>query len=692
MHDEDKTKIQLLSELRELRQQLDTQQAFSHSDRVKSAGVFEPSLEQCREFFINAPIGITTTSPEGQLLSANPAMARMFGYDSPDDLIKSVKGLTTQLYADLSDREEFLRLLEENDEVLNYECRGIRRDKSTLWISINASVVRDKNGQIIHYQSFLTDITERKLLEEEKNIITSEVFDLYENAPCGYHSLDKDGFFVRINATELSWLGYARDEIIGKKKFTDLLTAQSVETFKKNFPALTKHGYVNNLEFEMIRKDDTILPVILNATAVKDASGNYLMSRSTIFDITERKQTEEKLRESEEKHRRLFETMALGVVYHAADGTIISANPAAERILGLSLDQIRGMKSMDPRWKMIKEDGTAVPGSEHPAMISLRTAKTFGPVDRGVFHPDKDDYLWLSITAIPLFQTGETKPFQAYATFEDITARKQAEKALLKSQKIMAQAEELAGLGSWEWDITNDTWLLSDNWKRIHGVFDIQLTTPQILPIIHPDDRLAIGETLAKAAEEGKPYDIEHRIVRQDTGEIRYGRAKGIHELDDSGKPKALVGAVQDISARKRVEQQTEIRLKLIEYAANHSLNELVTMALDEIERFLNSSISFLHFVEPDQQTLSLQQWSTATIERFCTAEGKGLHYDIDLAGVWADCLRERQGMMHNDYTSLLHKKGLPDGHPEILREMVVPIKRQDEVVAIMCVGNKPEK
>ena len=81
---------------------------------------------------------------------------------------------------------------------------------------------------------------------------------------------------------------------------------------------------------------------------------------------------------------------------------------------------------MDPRWKMIEEDGTAIPGEDHPTMIALRTGETVGPVVRGVFHPDKNTHIWLSITAIPLYHSGETKPFQAYATFEDITERKQA--------------------------------------------------------------------------------------------------------------------------------------------------------------------------------------------------------------------------------------------------------------------------
>ncbi|MFN2267234.1 MAG: MASE3 domain-containing protein, partial [Desulfonatronovibrio sp.] len=141
------------------------------------------------------------------------------------------------------------------------------------------------------------------------------------------------------------------------------------------------------------------------------------------------------LRESEEKHRRLFETMAMGVVYHAFDGTIISANPAAEKILGLSLDQMQGKTSLDPRWKMIKEDGTEVQGPDHPAMITLRTGEIVGPVIRGVFHTGKNAHVWLSITSIPLFQPGEKKTFQVYATFENITERKLAEEVIAQSER-----------------------------------------------------------------------------------------------------------------------------------------------------------------------------------------------------------------------------------------------------------------
>ncbi|MFW5707021.1 MAG: PAS domain S-box protein, partial [Bacteroidota bacterium] len=136
-----------------------------------------------------------------------------------------------------------------------------------------------------------------------------------------------------------------------------------------------------------------------------------------------------------ERHRLLWKTMTLGVVYQAASGDILSANPAAEKILGLTTAQMQGKTSMDPRWRMIEEDGTPVQGHEHPTMVCLQTGKTIGPVTRGVYHPEKDCYVWLSIISIPLFREGEEKPYQAYATFEDITSQKKARERLRKSEE-----------------------------------------------------------------------------------------------------------------------------------------------------------------------------------------------------------------------------------------------------------------
>ena len=148
----------------------------------------------------------------------------------------------------------------------------------------------------------------------------------------------------------------------------------------------------------------------------------------------------EKLTSSEEKLRRMFETMVQGVVYQNADGHIFSANPAAERILGLTFDQMQGRTSMDPRWKSIHDDGSDFPGNKHPSIEALSTGREVHNVVMGIFNPLLDGYTWININAIPLFRSGESKPYQVYTTFEDITERRQAEekiKNLLYRQEVI---------------------------------------------------------------------------------------------------------------------------------------------------------------------------------------------------------------------------------------------------------------
>ncbi|MBU1565327.1 MAG: GAF domain-containing protein, partial [Proteobacteria bacterium] len=116
------------------------------------------------------------------------------------------------------------------------------------------------------------------------------------------------------------------------------------------------------------------------------------------------------------------------------------------------------------------------------------------------------------------------------------------------------------------------------------------------------------------------------------------------------------------VSVEELFQSLIEDRLSLIEYAASHTLEDLLTHALDKVERLTGSCIGFYHFVEADQKTLSLQQWSARTLKEFCKAEGNGLHYDMDKAGVWVDCLYQKKAVIHNDYASLPHKKGMPAG------------------------------
>ena len=148
---------------------------------------------------------------------------------------------------------------------------------------------------------------------------------------------------------------------------------------------------------------------------------------------------------------------------------------------------------------------------------------------------------------------------------------------------------------------------------------------------------------------------------------------------------------LKHVAENERVEGIMQVRLRLMQFAIGHTVDELLQATLDQIEALTGSTIGFFHFLEADQNTLRLQAWSTNTLQNMCNAEGKGSHYSVEQAGVWADCVRQRQPVIHNDYVSMPHRKGTPEGHTPIVREITVPILRDGQVVAILGVGNKPQ-
>ncbi|MBK9501575.1 MAG: PAS domain S-box protein [Leptospiraceae bacterium] len=143
-----------------------------------------------------------------------------------------------------------------------------------------------------------------------------------------------------------------------------------------------------------------------NERLLKEKNEEYLRL------IEELKYAKLKKEESESKHKFLFDNSPLGKIYQNANGEINDANRSAERILGLTLEQLQGLTSIDPRWKSIHEDGSDFPGDTHPAAITLQTGKPVYNSIMGVFNPITNNYTWININSIPRFKDGNNKPFE----------------------------------------------------------------------------------------------------------------------------------------------------------------------------------------------------------------------------------------------------------------------------------------
>ena len=184
--------------------------------------------------------------------------------------------------------------------VQKYDIRrpdGIFEER--YWSPVNKPVL-DEKGELVYIVHSVVDVTRRVRSEQDLLRASSEIKQLYDEAPCGYFSVDADIFIANINQTLLQWLGYDAREVLGKMKYEDLLSPESREihlnTFNEVFADYLKNGYVNDLEYVFQRKDGSMFPALVNSMAVFDEKGNFVKSRSTVFDNTERKKAEEKLK------------------------------------------------------------------------------------------------------------------------------------------------------------------------------------------------------------------------------------------------------------------------------------------------------------------------------------------------------------------------------------------------------------
>lgn len=293
--------------------------------------------------FENAVSGIFQTTPQGRYISANPALARIYGYNSPEELMNSLTDISDQLYVDPDRRGEFVSALQEDGIVSDFESQIYRQDGTIIWIAENARAVRDEDGKLLYYEGFVEDITQRQKAEsglreseERLRLIIEGVKDY------AIFMLDTEGYVASWNSGAERILGYRSHEIVGKQSecFYTNIDIEFGKPQEKLATAIAEGRYEN--EGWRIRKDGSRFWANIIVTALRDNSGELRGFSQIMQDITEQKRaTEEKMRliaslqESERKFRTLYESTTDAVMLLDENG-FLDCNPATLKLFGCS--------------------------------------------------------------------------------------------------------------------------------------------------------------------------------------------------------------------------------------------------------------------------------------------------------------------------------------------------------------------
>jgi len=186
------------------------------SERKRHEDELRQAEENFRSIFENAVEGIFRTTPQGCYLQANPALARIYGFESPAELILHFKDISAQLYVEEGRRDQFVRLLREQDAIFDFESAIRRKDGGILWISENARVVKDETGAVKYYEGTVADISQRRAMQnalERQNALFGQLF---ENSPLAIVLVDVHGNIIEVNKGFESLFGYTREEVLGQ--------------------------------------------------------------------------------------------------------------------------------------------------------------------------------------------------------------------------------------------------------------------------------------------------------------------------------------------------------------------------------------------------------------------------------------------------------------------------------------------
>jgi two-component system, cell cycle sensor histidine kinase and response regulator CckA len=254
--------------------------------------------QKYRLIFEDAIVGIYQSSPDGRLLSVNPAMARMYGFNSPEEMITCVTDVSRQLYVDPARREEFKRLLREEGVVRHFELHVYRRDGTQMWLWTNAQAVRE-GDTVVRYEGTFEDITERKLLEDQLHKAQQEYREIVENAIVGVFQSTPDGRYLSINPAMANMLGYdspqemmASITNISEQIYVDPQRGEELKNL------LAEKGVAKNFVCQAYRKDGSKMWLSANVRAIFRDSV-VVRYEGMNEDVTQRKLLEDQLRQAQ---------------------------------------------------------------------------------------------------------------------------------------------------------------------------------------------------------------------------------------------------------------------------------------------------------------------------------------------------------------------------------------------------------
>jgi two-component system sensor histidine kinase UhpB len=537
-------------------------------------------LRQWAHIFEHAQWGVAVAGRDGRFELMNPAFARMHGWSADELIGHPVSDVVAPEYRTAFRNHVYI--LEQHGGHHVFECRHIRRDGTVFDAAADVAVVRDENGEVLYHVFHVADISDQKRAENALRAGEERLSLVLESSDDVFWDWNLVTDEVFLSPSWGTMLGYGPGELqvrTGGEWFS-LVNPDDVPRLMEGLsPHLDGQTPRYEAEYRMRTKPGEWLWTLARGKVVaRDDQGRPLRMTGTNRDVQARRVAEEKLR----KWADIFEHVDWGVVVADPDGRISMMNPAFASSRGYTVDDLVGRPVVDL---------FAQPFCREQVPEYIRIANEKGHHVFESRHVRKDGSVFPIKAYVTSVKDDQGRVLYHVAHVKDITEDKRAEDALRKSESLLAEAQQIARFGSWEWDIERNEFYWSDEVFRIFGrrPGSDRPTFEALMETVHPDDREAVNNLISLALYDRTPHSADFRIILPHGAERIIHACTAMVPLGEASDRVRVMGTFQDVTRRKRVEsllRAKEKRLR-VQYEALARLAESKAFNQDDIQTSL---------------------------------------------------------------------------------------------------------
>lgn len=518
-----------------------------------------------RDIIEGAVEGVFQTTPDGRPVFVNQALAKMLGYDTPDDLINSVFNVGTQIYVNQELRAEAIRIIERKEHLGGFEAELKRKDGSVVWGSLSFRGVFDEKGNHLLNEGTVRDISYNKRIEKELKESEERYRSIFENSGTAVAIIDSNEIITDLNREFERMSGYRREDLEGKILLGDLSTPEETERIRKDsYERLRRKDSIpGRYETILVTRRGERRHVFMTVFPFPGSSSQIL----SLVDMTDRIIAERELRESEEKYRSHFENVGDMIFTMDPSLRITSVSPSIRHMLGYEPEDFIGKNFSEVRKVMLKKEyrisylnAKKILDGEH---IELSEYELIAG-DGGKVH--------VEISGHPMIKDGRVTG--TISVVRDVTERKAAEEALRETVERYQYLVKHAPAGIFEMDYENERFVsVNDVMCKYLGYTQDELLAIKPFALFSEESRDSLNDRFLKLQQsEDVPESMEY-VVQTRTGEKLWILMNSRYHYE-KGKLKGSTGVIYDITKRK----ETELALKKSEERLRRVLEKMPMM------------------------------------------------------------------------------------------------------------------